>query len=56
MSYILVPCAVAIGSLAQPGLSEPGLPTQPADASPRDLRVLGGRTDFSIVTPKKASP
>ncbi len=43
-------------ALAQPGPPEPGLPTQPADASPRDLQVLGGRTDYSIVNPKQASP
>ena len=52
----MVPCAVAIAALAQPGPPEPGLPTQPADASPRELRVLGGRTDYSVVSPKKASP
>src|ERR1700681_2053760 len=56
MSFVFVPCAVATWALAQPGPPEPGLPTQPADASPHDLRVLGGRTDFSIVQPKKASP
>jgi Tol biopolymer transport system component len=38
-----------------PGSLDPGLPTQPADASPRELRVLGGRTDYSIVKPNKAS-
>ncbi len=62
ISCIFVPCAVATlcavanWALAQPGLLEPGLPTQPADASPRELRVLGGRTDYSIVKPEKASP
>src|SRR6266853_5626521 len=57
ISFIFVPClcAVANWALAQPGLLEPGLPTQPADASPRELRVLGGRTDYSIVKPEKAS-
>jgi TolB protein len=55
MSFIFVPCAVAMWALAQPRSPEPGLPTQPADASPRELRVLGGRTDYSIVSPKKAS-
>ena len=53
---LFVPCAAATWALAQPGPSEPGLPTQPADASPRELRVLGGSTDYSIVEPKKASP
>ena len=46
----------ATWALAQPGAPEPDLPTQPLDASPRELRVLGGRTDYSIVTPKRASP
>jgi Tol biopolymer transport system component len=55
MSFIFVPCAVATWALAQPRSPEPGLPTQPAGASPRELRVLGGRTDYSIVSPKKAS-
>ena len=45
-----------VGALAQPGAPEPGLPTQPLDASPRELRVLGGRTDYTIVNPKRASP
>ena len=48
---MLISCAMA--ARAQP--AEPG-PTQPADASPPELRVLGGRTDSSVVTPKKASP
>ena len=56
ISFIFVPCAVATWALAQGGAPEPGLPTQPADASPRELRVLGGHTDYSIVKPKKASP
>src|SRR5206468_6692720 len=62
MSFIFVACALAIlcaiatGALAQPAPPEPGLPTQPANASPRELRVLGGRTDHSIVKPEKASP
>ena len=64
-SVIIVACAVATsfifvaaatGALAQPGPPEPGLPTQPSNASPRELRVLGGRTDYSIVKPEKASP
>jgi TolB protein len=45
-----------MGALAQPALPDPGLPTQPADASPRELRVLGGHTDYSVVKPQKASP
>jgi hypothetical protein len=56
MSFMIVPSAVATWALVQPGPPEPGLPPQPADASPRELRVLGGRTDHSIVTPKRASP
>lgn len=32
------------------------LPSQPPDASPPELRVLGGHTDYSRVTPAKASP
>src|SRR5262245_33194571 len=54
LSMSLLACAVATCALAQP--AETDLPTQPPDASPRELRVLGGRTDFSIVTPKRASP
>src|SRR5262249_41133699 len=66
MSFIFVACAVATWALAtwalatwalaQPRSPEPVLPTQPADASPRELRVLGGRTGDSIDSPKKASP
>src|SRR5262245_32169740 len=60
MCSIVVSCVVTTWTLtlalAQPVPSDPGLPTQPADASPRELRVLGGRTDYSVVTPKKASP
>src|ERR1700730_16005107 len=59
ISFLFIPCAVAIlcvvanWALAQPAPSEPGLPTQPADASPRELRGLGGRTDYSIVKPEQ---
>jgi TolB protein len=68
VSVMFTLCAVATRAPAQPGprdpvpaspllgSSDPGLPTQSADASPRELRVLGGRTDYSIVKPKKASP
>src|SRR5438445_813709 len=56
IAFVVVSCAVATWGLAQPGPPEPGLPTQPADASPRELRVLGGRTDYSIVNPRKALP
>jgi TolB protein len=55
MSFILVACA-ATAALAQTGQPDSGLPTQPADASPRELRVLGGRTDYSMVDAMKASP
>ncbi len=44
-------CAVAPLATAQSAL-----PTQPADASPPELRVLGGRTDYSAVTPRRATP
>jgi TolB protein len=56
MACLFVPSAVATWALSQPSPSAPGLPTQPADASPRELRVLGGSTDYSVVNPKKASP
>ena len=56
LSFMIIPSAVATWALAQPGPPEPGLPTQPADASPLELRVLGGRTNDSIVTPRRASP
>src|SRR5260370_14656329 len=43
-SFVFASCAVATlalsPALAEGGLPEPGLPTQPADASPRELRVL----------------
>jgi TolB protein len=44
------------GAAAQPAVPDPGLPTQPLDASPPELRVLGGHTDYAIVKPQKASP
>jgi Tol biopolymer transport system component len=47
-------CAAGPYAAAQPAL--PGLPSQPPDASPPELRVLGGSTDYTIVPPKKASP
>jgi TolB protein len=53
MISCLLSCAMAARALAQP--AEPG-PTQPPGASPSELRVLGGRTDYSVVTPKRASP
>jgi TolB protein len=56
ISFMFVTCAIAVGALGQPAQPEADLPTQPAGASPRDLRVLGGSTDFSIVSPKRASP
>src|SRR5436309_1979515 len=56
ISIALVSCAIATWGLAQPAPPASELPTQPPDASPHELRVLGGRTDYSIVTPKKASP
>ena len=56
ITFTCVSCGVATLALAQPGPPEPGLPTQPADASAHELRVLGGRTDYSLVKPTKASP
>src|SRR5215470_11875798 len=60
ISLIFAPCAITTlalsWALAQPNPAEPGLPTQPADASPREMRVLGGRTDYSMIKPQKASP
>jgi TolB protein len=56
ISFTFMTCVIALGALAQPGPPEPGLPTQPAGASPRELRVLDGHTDYSIVSPKSASP
>jgi TolB protein len=56
LPIMFVPCVVATWALAQPAAPEPSLPTQPADASPRELRVLGGSTDYSVVHPGKASP
>src|SRR6516164_1166263 len=54
ISFTFATCAIAQHVLAQP--VQPDLPTQPAGASPRELRVLGGHTDYSIVDPKRASP
>ena len=48
--------AAAIAQDAKPARSFTPLPSQPADASPPDQRALGGSTDYSRVTPKKASP
>jgi TolB protein len=53
---IYVLSSAATGAAAEPGPPAPGLPTQPPDASAPELRVLGGHTDYSVVTPKKASP
>src|SRR5215468_12399278 len=54
--FIFATSALASWALAQAVPAGPGLPTQPPDASPRELRVLGGHTDYSIVHPTKASP
>lgn len=40
---------------AQSGPPSADAPTQPAGASPPALRVLGGHTDYAVVTPKRAS-
>jgi Tol biopolymer transport system component len=55
-SLLFIASALATLALAQGGQPETGLPKQPADASPPELRVLGGHTDYSIVHPTKASP
>jgi Tol biopolymer transport system component len=55
-ALIGVLCSVATWAVAELGPPERGLPTQPPDASPPELRVLGGHTDYSIVKPQHASP
>ena len=55
-AFVFITCMLATLALAQGGPPDPGLPMQPPDASPRELRVLGGRTDYSVVKPEKASP
>jgi Tol biopolymer transport system component len=55
LASICVLGAVATAA-AQPGASSADLPTQPPGASPPELRVLGGNTDYSIVVPRRASP
>jgi Tol biopolymer transport system component len=55
-ALICVLSAVAAGAAAEPGQPSPAAPTQPPGASPPEQRMLGGRTDYSIVTPQKASP
>jgi hypothetical protein len=56
LSLIFVPCVAATCALAQSGPSATSLPTQPLGASPPELRILGGSTDYSVVHPQKASP
>ena len=56
ISLMFATSALATWALAQAVPVASGLPTQPPDASPRELRVLGGHTDYSIVHPGKASP
>ena len=60
ISSVPASCAAAALALtcvvAQPAAPEPSLPTQPPGASPSELRVLGGRTDYSLVKPQRASP
>jgi Tol biopolymer transport system component len=43
-------------AVAQPAMPNSGPPTQPPDASPPEMRVLGGHTDYALVKPQKASP
>jgi TolB protein len=55
--YLLViHCTAATLALAQSGPPTTDLPTQPPDASPPELRVLGGSTDYSVVHLRRASP
>ncbi len=55
--YLLViHCTAATLALAQSGPPTTELPTQPPDASPPELRVLGGSTDYSVVHLRRASP
>jgi len=54
--FLFVASALASWALAQAVPPASDLPTQPPDASSRELRVLGGHTDFSIVRPTKAFP
>jgi TolB protein len=56
VSFLFVPCVLATWALAQAGPAETALPSQPPDASPPELRALGGHTDYSLVHPNKASP
>jgi TolB protein len=56
IALVFVGCAVALAALAQPTPPGSDLPTQPPGASPPEMRVLGGETDLSVVTLKKASP
>ena len=54
---VFISCAIALSqAVAQLGPPDPRLPSQPPDASPPELRVLGGHTDYSIVASQKASP
>jgi TolB protein len=46
----------AAATAAEPGPPSADLPTQPPGASPPELRVLGGHTDYSVVAPHRASP
>jgi TolB protein len=53
LSLLVIPCAATTLALAQ-SVPTTDLPTQPIDASPAELRVLGGSTDYSIVHPRRA--
>jgi TolB protein len=56
IALICILCTATAWAAAQPAAPDPALPSQPPDASPPELRVLGGRTDYSAVKPQKASP
>jgi hypothetical protein len=56
LSLLVIHCTAATLALAQSSRPTTDLPTQPPGASPLELRVLGGSTDYSIVHPRRASP
>jgi TolB protein len=45
-----------VATAAESGPPPADLPAQPPGASSPELRVLGGHTDYAVVTPKRASP
>jgi dipeptidyl aminopeptidase/acylaminoacyl peptidase len=51
---IAVIATAAVAAESVPAAAAPGLPSQPPGASPPERRALGGSTDFSRVTPRRA--